>query len=93
MRSERSLGVSDCRRFMALSREPVPPNNALLTYKTSIVFSLAEGAHLCAMSWPRLLIALVLKLLTRASNLSCRTRHALQGALLLCPARHRLDKN
>ena len=33
------------RRFIALSREPVPPSNPLLTYKTSIVFSLAEGAH------------------------------------------------
>ena len=37
---------SPCRRrFIALSREPVPPSNPLLTYKTSIVFSLAEGAH------------------------------------------------
>jgi len=39
------LTHSPCRRFIALSREPVSPSNPVLTYKTSIVFSLAEGAH------------------------------------------------
>ncbi len=38
-----------CRRFMALSREPVPPSaNPASSYKTSVVFSLAEGARLVA---------------------------------------------
>jgi len=34
------------RRFIALAREPLPPLSASLTnaWKTSIVFSLAEGA-------------------------------------------------
>ncbi len=32
-------------RFMALSRQPVAPNNPALAYKTSVVFSLAEGGR------------------------------------------------
>ena len=45
MRHASRLTPRFCRsRFIALSREPVPPSNPVLTYKTSIVFSLAEGA-------------------------------------------------
>ena len=68
------------RRFIALSREPVPPSNPLLTYKTSIVFSLAEGAHV-QLNQPQSRAER-----RRHCTAPRRAWHAVQGAVLLCAA-------
>jgi len=69
-------------RFIALSRDPLPTSSlpAGVPYKTSIVFSLAEGAPV-SLRAPSSLLSAALP--------GRRPRHALQGALMFRAARHR----